>query len=56
MHFEPQLRHGPDGVVLLDFGDRDPGGLLLGRVIQHSGYPAGVCRRVFGYLRVYLRE
>ena len=35
VHLEPELSHRPDRVVLLHFGDRDPRGGALGRIIQH---------------------
>src|SRR5271169_1871443 len=35
VHFEPELRHRPDGMVALHFGDGDPGGGALGRIVQH---------------------
>ena len=54
--FEPQLRHRPDGVMLLDFGDGDPRRPLLGRVVEDGRHPVSVAGRVGGYLLVYLRQ
>ena len=41
--FEAQLRHRPDGVMLLDFGDGDPRGLRLAASSSTAGALAAVC-------------
>jgi hypothetical protein len=35
VHLEPELRHRPGRVVALHFGDGDPRGGALGRIVQH---------------------
>jgi hypothetical protein len=56
VHLEPELGNRPDGMVSLDFDDRDPRSGALSRIVQHGPCTSGILSGEPGDLPVHGRQ